>query len=207
VPRFAQVSRDKEYFMRRIALLVLCLGATGCERYASSPFVGFGGFIADTHTINRGPNSPVGDATNMMRVRGMSPETEPLVPEPGNVWPGPMAELPTLDDLMKETPQLPPGGEMTLPPALRGSSTPPPPPPLPIPARPNFGPTPTPPAQSAPQVRTLQTPNGPATTSGGSGVQTFTDPKGGTGLLVPNGNGTSTLIAPDGTVTTVPTPK
>ena len=42
---------------------------------------------------------------------------------------------------------------------------------------------------------------------GGNGVQTYTDPKGGTGIVVPNGNGTSTLIGADGSVTTVPTPR
>jgi hypothetical protein len=75
------------------------------------------------------------------------------------------------------------------------------------PATPDFAPTATPPSQPAPQVRTLQTPQGPATTSGGPGVQTYTGPTGTTGLVVPNGNGTSTLIAPDGSVQTVPTPK
>jgi hypothetical protein len=38
-------------------------------------------------------------------------------------------------------------------------------------------------------------------------VQTYTAPGGGMGIVVPNGNGTSTLIAPDGTVTTVPNPR
>jgi len=206
---FDQIPRDKEYLMRRIALLVLCLGATGCDRYASNPFDGFPGFIADTHTYQRGPNSPVGNSENMQRVRGMQPETEPLVPEPGNVWPGPAAALPTLQDLINDSPnsQLAPGSEMTLPPAVRGSTTPPP---MATPyaqPSPNFGPTATPPAQSAPRSNTVLTPSGPAVTSGGSGVQTYTAPGGGTGLMVPNGNGTSTLIGPDGTVQTVPTPK
>ena len=78
---------------------------------------------------------------------------------------------------------------------------------MPAAPQPNFGPTPTPPAQANPSRTIIQTPTGTATTSGGPGMQTFTDPNGRTGLMVPNGNGTSTLIAPDGTVTTVPTPK
>ena len=36
--------------MRRIALLGLIVLLPGCE-YASSPFVGFGGFIGDTHSF------------------------------------------------------------------------------------------------------------------------------------------------------------
>ena len=36
---------------------------------------------------------------------------------------------------------------------------------------------------------------------------TYTDSTGKSGLVVPNGNGTSTLIAPDGSVQTVPTPQ
>jgi len=193
--------------MRRIALLLLCLGASGCAQYASSPFDGFAGFIGDTHTINRGPNAPIGDSENMRRVRGLGPEAEPLVPQSGNVWPGPVTAEPTLNDIIKDTPQLPPGGEMKLPTA-RGSALPPgmTPPPSPA-AGPVLSAPPTPPAQPAPPIRTLQTPQGPATVNGGSGVQTYTSPSGTTGLLVPNGNGTSTLIAPDGSVQTVPTPK
>jgi hypothetical protein len=56
-------------------------------------------------------------------------------------------------------------------------------------------------------LRTINTPNGPATLSGGPGVMTYTDSTGKSGLVVPNGNGTSTLIAPDGSVQTVPTPQ
>ena len=40
-----------------------------------------------------------------------------------------------------------------------------------------------------------------------NGVTTFTAPGGGQGIMVPNGNGTSTLIGPDGSIQTVPTPK
>ena len=192
--------------MRRLGLLILCLGASGCGQYASSPFDGFAGFIGDTHTINRGPNAPIGDSENMRRVRGLGPEAEPLVPQSGNVWPGPGKAEPTLNDIIKETPQLPSGAEMKLP-GVRGSSTPPGPvTPAPA-ASPVLSAPPTPPAQPAPAIKTLQTPQGPATVSGGPGVQTYTSPTGTTGLLVPNGNGTSTLIAPDGSVQTVPTPK
>ncbi len=192
--------------MRRTALLLLCLTASGCDRFASSPFDGFGGFIADTHTINRGPNAPLIDSENVRRMRGLPLDAEPLVPQEGNVWPGPVKAQPTLTDILKETPQLPPGTEMKLP-AARGSAIMPGQMAPMTPVTPDFSPTATPPAQPAPPVRTLQTPQGPATVSGSTGVQTYTGPNGTTGLVVPNGNGTSTLIAPDGTVQTVPTPK
>ena len=35
-------------------------------------------------------------------------------------------------------------------------------------------------------------------------MQTYTAPGGGVGIVVPNGNGTNTLIAPDGSVSTAP---
>ena len=56
----------------------------------------------------------------------------------------------------------------------------------------------------------MQTPGGPAVTTGpvgGTGAQTTILPGGDQGILIPNGNGTSTLIGPNGSVTTVPTPK
>lgn len=182
------IPRDKEYLMRRIALLVLCLGATGCDSVVSSPFVGFGGFLADTHTYQRGPNSPVGNSENMLRVRGQGPTIEPLVPEAGNVWPGPAEAMPTLEDLIKENNagQLLPGDQMAITPY--GTTRPP----AGAPPASQFTPPPSRPPSASPQS--------------GAGATTFTDPKGGTGLLVPNGNGTSTLIGPDGSVKTVPTP-
>ena len=73
-----------------------------------------------------------------------------------------------------------------------------------------------PPPQPQPRVPgrlrspTITTPNGPAldTTGQGTGQQyrrLNTPNVGGSGILVPNGNGTSTLIGPDGSVQTVPT--
>ena len=43
---------------------------------------------------------------------------------------------------------------------------------------------------------------------GNGGVQTYTPSTGGgVGIVVPNGNGTSTLVGPDGSVQTVPSPR
>jgi hypothetical protein len=41
----------------------------------------------------------------------------------------------------------------------------------------------------------------------GNGVHSYNAPGGGQGIIVPNGNGTSTVIGPNGSVQTVPTPQ
>jgi hypothetical protein len=139
--------------MRRIASLGLLLALAGCGQYVGSPFAGFGGFIADTHNISRSPNRPAGDSDNMRRVEGQPATSEPLVPEPGNVWPGPLPPDKTLADIERDTNgTLKPGEAMTL--------------------------------------------RNPDASQNGTGT-----------VMVPNGNGTSTLIRPDGSVQTVPTPK
>ena len=47
----------------------------------------------------------------------------------------------------------------------------------------------------------------PGVTSGGTqGYQTMTTPRG-TAIVVPNGNGTSTVIHSDGRIETIPTPR
>ena len=187
----------------------------GCA-YVGNPLDGFGGFVADTHGFDRGPNSPAGDGPNMRRVSGRVAETEPLTPEPGDVWPGPQAPDPTLADLERQQndPNARRGGTAAPPapdrqpprPITRGSSTPP------GSVQPSAGNVPSfraanpnVPSQSAPPIRAIPTPQGPAFINPGSGgVQTYTAPGGGVGIVVPNGNGTNTLIGPDGTVSTAP---
>jgi hypothetical protein len=54
----------------------------------------------------------------------------------------------------------------------------------------------------------VQTPSGPGVTTGGTqGYQTMTMPGGGSAIVVPNGNGTSTVIKSDGSIETIPTPR
>jgi hypothetical protein len=220
--------------MRRFALLSLTLAMpavlSGCD-YAGSPFESFGNFIGDTHTVSLNPNRPVGDSENLRRVTGRGVSIDPLLPEPGNVWPGPSKPDPTLEDIERSQnqplgsgtpPPPPPGMDQPVAPhpqprpdgppvqaGRRGSSSPPtaeaPVPQVsPYAAAPNRQP-----AQPPPRSGTIQTPQGPAAlSSGGGGVQTYTPPTGGgVGLVVPNGNGTSTLIGPDGSVQTVPSPR
>ena len=174
---------------------------------------------------------PAGESENMRRVVGEQVNAKPLTPEPGDIWPGPLPPEPTLQELEQQgeqggTEQPVPGSPdfrsgttppsstppyQPPPPPARGSSTPPvsnQPPlrPLPAPTPPPAVST-NPPAQS-PAGQVYQTPRGPVVTNGGgSGYQTTTTPGGGSAIIVPNGNGTSTIIHSDGTIETVPTPR
>jgi hypothetical protein len=201
--------------MRRLAPLGLFVLLTGCGTMAGSPFDGFGGFFGDSHTVERDAHRVPGDSPNLRRVVGADTSVAPVEPEPGNIWPGPQPPEPTLSDLERmQNSNMPLGQEPEVQqpqrqprPFVPGSSAPPGPPrpaPQVQPGRQPLQPAPDP---NLPASRTYQTPQGPATGSGPGGVQTYTDPKGGTGIVVPNGNGTSTLIAPDGSITTVPNPR
>lgn len=162
----------------RFALFGLTLLLPACSDYASDPTDGAGGFLRDTHSFHLNPNQPVGDAPNMLRVEGKNAKLETLAPEEGDVWPGPVKPTPTLQDIEQEMQQEDHSAAMpSLPPAH---------------------PQPTP-QGTAPQAGT--------SVPSGNGVRTYTDPKGGTGIVVPNGNGTSTLVGADGTITTIPDKK
>jgi hypothetical protein len=162
----------------------------------------------------------------MRRVMGEPVDATPLSVEPGDVWPGPLPPSPTLQDLEKtgfaSAPEQPvPGSPQArgvqpnaqVPPAPAvGSSTPPgsAQPPLETPAvPPNTAPTAlVPAAPSNPAGQVYQTPRGSdVTTGGGAGYQTTVTPGGGSAIVVPNGNGTSTIIHSDGRIETVTTPR
>jgi len=191
-------------------VLVLTLLLCGCD---GNPWVGFGGFVSDTNTIYRNPNRPPGDSTNMQRALGQAPMAEPLLPEPGNVWPGPPKPEPTLEDIQKmqgtDMPSLP--APELMPMQVPGSSTPPGSnqPPLPPVSSVSPPPRPAPPAKPIQQttVGVVQTQSGPAViTASPNGQQTYTMPNGTTGRAIPNANGTLTLIGSDGSVQSVPAP-
>ena len=86
--------------MRRIALLGLTILLPGCQ-FAGNPLDGFGSFIGDTHTFNLHPNDPVARSENERRVSGEDVAVAPLLPEPGEVWPGPPPPIPTMQDVQK----------------------------------------------------------------------------------------------------------
>jgi hypothetical protein len=172
--------------MRRAALLGLLLLLPSC-----SSDIGFSDFLGDTFTVQRNVNAPIGDSETLRRLRGLPTNVPPLTTEPGNVWPGPIESQPTLETLQRQ--QGTPGQ-----------------PELPVPGAPGFRPQgggTTPPTSSVPPA---PTPRGPATSTGPGtpNVQPYQGQPGGTqgGILIPNGNGTSTLVHPDGTVETIPTP-
>jgi hypothetical protein len=183
--------------MWRLALLGLCLSLSACDFAAwhQVPFI-----------AGQDPNMPVGASENLQRVQGIPVTSQPLAPEPGNVWPGQIQSEPTLESLEKE--QLPNAAQAPALPPVPGSAAPPnqqPPPVTPIPAIP---PAPAPAAPPVAGTPPVQTPQGTAVPTGGTGAyQTVTMPNGSTAIIVPNGNGTSTVINSNGTVETIPTPQ
>ena len=202
--------------MRRTFLLVSTLLLPGCT--------GFGEFLDHTFTLpGRNPNIPMTDSENIRRALGQSTGIEPLQSEAGNVWPSPQQPEPTLSDLQSQAgeatrgfaPTTVPGATPGLPagtqPRPRGSSNPP----LsnqPRPGSPASVPPIAQPPSSVPgpgpQGRVVQTPSGPAVDAGGTrSYRQLTTPRGPGAIMVPNGNGTSTIINPDGSVETVPTPR
>ena len=200
--------------MRRIVLLGTTLVLSACS--------GFDTFLHDVHWFGN-PNKVLGNSENLRRVRGQYSQEPALRPEPGNVWPGPIPPQPTLQQLMREENQqiqrpLPPPLAVPAQPSMPAPGAPPgamPPNPLQPSAPPLSNMPPPLPSQPAKPVapprggHTYQTPEGPQTgIPGPGGYETLVSPKGGPGgIVVPNGNGTSTIIMPDGKVLTVPTPK
>jgi hypothetical protein len=204
--------------MRRTLLLGLTLALSGCgyQTWWNPPFSG-----------GYNPNQPVGDSENLLRVRGQQPDVARLTTEPGDIWPGPLPQAPTLKDLVStegSQPEQPvPGSPLNRgtapsesPNPANGSSVPPadlqPPQGMPRlrPAPPpsSYAAPPAAPPERGPGGQIVQTPGGPGVTTGGTNAyQTLTNPGGGQSIMVPNGNGTSTIIHPDGRIETVPTPK
>lgn len=204
--------------MRRLTPLLLLVGLTGCT--------GFGEFMDHTFTNpRRNPNFPMTDSENVRRVRGLDPAMQPLEVEPGNVWPKFDTRDPTLEDVANnpgredargfEPTTVGGGGRPGLPAhrqpvPVRGSSTPP------GQAQPGFPQirspslSPPPPTSNAPPPPggVINTPDGPAVDTGGTNAyRTLTTPTGPGAIVVPTGNGTSTVIRPDGTVQTITTPR
>ena len=188
--------------MRRCALPCLATLLAGLL----SGCTGTGVFL--DHTTQRFgavPNTPAGSSETFLRIRGQSVTVPPLMPEQGNVWPTDNKPDQTMQDLEKQQAQ-----------EIRRSTGAPAPGSSPSVNRANDAdrglpppviPPPPPAGLSSP---TVNTPNGPSVDVTGRGTgrnyrQLQSPSPGGSGILVPNGNGTSTLIGPDGSVQTVPT--
>jgi hypothetical protein len=207
--------RRTAYYATIFGLPVILSGCTG-----------FGTFLDHTFSLpGYNPNLPMTDSENVRRVLGQSPGPTPLLPEQGNVWPGPERPEPTLEDIQKNpgtedqrgfppttVPGAQPGAPAGRQPRPVGSSTPPSnlndstevgpsaapgTPPLPTPRSSVTGP--------GPLGRIVQTPSGPAVDAGGTNAyRQLTTPQGPGAIMVPNSNGTSTIINPNGTIQTVP---
>ncbi len=213
--------------MRRFATLGLALMLAGCgyKTWWNPPF-----------TPGYQPYAPTGDAENLQRAKGISVDVQPMTPQPGDIWPGPVPPTPTLQELEQQglepqPEQAVPGsplGRGVVPRSSQGEAVPYVPPQVthgsstpPGSNQPGLAPLPNIPPGSPPSARaapppgrpsygqTIQTPNGTTgvTTGGTQGYQTITTPGGGSAIVVPNGNGTSTVIKSDGTIETIPTPK
>ena len=182
--------------MRRSCLLgtmtmtmILLLG--GCS--------GLGKFFSDTITLpGMNPNLPFGLSENTDRARGERPDASPILPESGNIWPGPPQPLPTLSDVahfqgsalsgdLKGSDAMHDGGSMSMGEhdsiahGVTGADS-------------FSGGSLDAPASDAP--------------ARDAGSRRRTTPQAGQGgsITIPNGDGTSTVIEPDGTVKMVKTP-
>lgn len=192
--------------MRRLLLGASVLLLGGCS--------GSGFWTYEHDTIRLpwdNPNTPVSASDNFQRsLHGMVATshlaaTQPvLLTESGDIWPGAPAPVPTLKDLQKQ--QMAEinnttGGEAGLSPLP------------PLPSLPGYEISPQEPGHAAPKPvytgSAVGLPGGRAAPL--TGGQEFKELGGGGGstpapIIVPNGNGTSTVIGPTGTVTTIPTP-
>jgi hypothetical protein len=131
-------------------------------------------------TTGTNPNLPLPtNSVNQDRVMGLGVAVTPLTPEPGDIWPGPLPPPRSLQDLEKQGGM---GVGATEAP-VKGS-------PLSRAGNPLLAPLPS------------GTP-GAATPSTGGAAPGQADRR----IIVPNGNGTSTVIYPDGRIETIPTPK
>lgn len=177
-----------------LTLLGAGLLAQGC--------VGFDNFIDNTLTTRTNPNRPLGDSINMRRVQGVAATDEPVLAEPGNVWPRGVERMPTLQDLEGGAMPGPAGTPVT--PVPRRSSAAPAPEAAPvIAAAPQRDLQPASPAREANASEAPLLPDLARPATGGQRYRTVSTPSG-TAVVAPNGDGTNTLMRADGSVTTVP---
>ena len=139
---------------------------------------GFGQFTGDSFSLpGANPNLPAGSSENMARVQSRPEPLPPIAPEEGNVWPGPPKAFPTLSEVERETQN----GQVATPYSASGQGP-----------GPGQGPSAFEPSNdrsSNEKYKMQANPNSPST------------------ITIPNGNGTSTVISPDGSVKVIQTPK
>lgn len=192
--------------MRRSALLGTLLLLSGCS--------GLGHFFQDTVSVpGQNPNATTGVSENLLRSRGEKPPEDVILPQNGNVWPGPPQPLPTLSDVSRNGGQnagdllggtgggtMPRGGSMSLGEQSQihgGAPT----------DESGFSGGSLSDSVPDPAVRfRAQHPQVPVGGSGSANSGSGNASGGGgagSDIVIPNGDGTSTVISPDGTVKTV----
>lgn len=252
LPRSAQVCRTGQPRSRVYVALLPCsllLLLSGCA--------GMGNYMHSTLDPFGDPNAPASDTINMQRARGNEVAVQPILPQPGDVWPGKLQPVPTLGEIQKHmnvplgqayqnlyesrsgastapysvppgatAQRMPPGraaGSQATPrtsftshgKTLTHSSTPPGSAQKPVPH--TIKVPATTPTQAVPIARHGSVPVGQTLMGRGGPVGIVSSPsngryqtvapiagKGG-GILISNGNGTATLIQPNGQVVTIPT--
>lgn len=204
--------------MRPIAplgLLLLLSACTSLGNMFGNPFDGFGGFFGDTVSFRANPNRPIPESDNARRVMGQEVVADPVLPEPGNIWPGmPRSDATRMDierpptttsTAPRPVPAAPPPMSSPMVPPVRVA--PPPAPVAPIPQAAVPAPSIAPPAPIG-SGTVVQTGRGGAViTTGNNGIMNYTLPSGASGRAIDNGNGTMTLIGTDGSVMSVPAPR
>lgn len=212
--------------MRRLSFVALTLLLGGCS--------GLGHYMGDTAWPFGNPNSPANDAheatpmsqsLTMQRALGHDVPVATITPQAGDVWPGPVKPIPTLSEVQQnmntplgqmyeqnQTPPAAPGVPLTVPTYTVPSGA------VARPAGPDQSdidfkapaqPAPVPSATpgQADIGRVLIGPAGPIgiITGGTQSAQQVApiDGKGG-GILMPNGDGTATLVEANGHIITMP---
>ena len=176
----------------RLAALASVLLLTGCSGS------GFWAYEHNTLTLpGANPNMPVSGSENYLLARGAKlPEPTPQLTEAGDVWPGPPPPVPTLKDLQKQQ-------MAELNNANSNGLTP-----LPsLPSLPGYEISQQDASRAPPASALAHVPGRPGLTVPPSTSLQVGDSVGNGPIVVPNGNGTSTVISPSGAVSTIPTPK
>ncbi len=185
--------------MRHVSVVVSVMLLGGC---AGS---GFGTYVHDTTRLPwHNPNQPQGSAPNHEKVLAVKGALQPapLVMAPAGAWPGPPKAIPSLQDLQRQQNDEMASGTYA-PHAMSGD----------LPQLPGYAVTPPPeplvaPKQSFPTGVVSGVEGKAVGSTGGAEVtRSVPGPDAHGNIVVPNGDGSSTVIGRDGSVTTQPAPK
>jgi hypothetical protein len=190
--------------MRRIALLASTMAATGFLSGCSGS--GYGTYLGDTFRVpfHSDPNIATGNSETYYKIRGKAAEQPPpILYEAGDVWPEPPKPPPTLKDLQAQQ-----NRDINNAGNAAGNYTPL----QPLPQLPGYEVPEQQPRYAAPTTSfpggVVPLPNGGhGNITGSAGtIKSFNTPTSSGSIVVPNGNGTSTVIGPNGAVSTIPSP-